>query len=52
MKIRSVTIEVEVPWEFDADAVLECVHQGFSEIGFTPYNHPNGGGGIPYPHQE
>ena len=45
MKIRRVLLEVEVPWEFDADDVLECLHQGFNEIGYSVE-------GIPVPHQE
>ena len=38
MKIRRVTIEVEVPWSFAAKDVLECLAQGFDEIGYTGKN--------------
>ena len=34
MKIRRVTIEVEVPWSFAAKDVLECLAQGFDEIAY------------------
>ena len=44
MKVRRVTIEIEVPWEFDSDAVMACVNQGFDEIGYDFE-------GTPVPHQ-
>lgn len=34
MKVRRVTLQVEVPWEFKASEVLECLAQGFDEIGY------------------
>ena len=45
MKVRRIVLEVEVPWEFDIDVVLECLRQGFDEIGYSVE-------GIPVPHQE
>ena len=45
MKTRKVTIEVEVPWQFTAQEVLECVAQGFDEIGYAR-------NGAPVSHQE
>ena len=43
MKIRRTLLEVETPWEINQDAMLECLRQGFDEIGYgrdgtpTPY---------------
>jgi len=48
MKIRQVTLQVEVPWEFKADEVLECLVQGFDELGYSSI----GLAGIRAPHQE
>jgi hypothetical protein len=42
MKVRRVTLQVEMPWEFKAASILECLAQGFDEIGY------DGEIGIPY----
>ena len=34
MRVRRVTLEIEVPWSFSAKAVLECLRQGFDEIAY------------------
>jgi len=38
VKIRRVTIEVEVPWSFAAKDVLECLAQGFDELAYSGKN--------------
>ena len=43
MKIRRVTLEVEVSWECDGNSVLEMLRQGFDEIGYD-----SDGSSLPY----
>jgi hypothetical protein len=37
MKVRRVTLQIEVPWELKAPEVLECLAQGFDEITYEHY---------------
>ena len=49
MKVRRVTIEIEVPWEFSAEEVLECVWQGLDEVSCFDVSYVQR---QPVPHQE
>lgn len=46
MKVRRVTVEIEVLWAVSSREVLECVRQGFDEIAYDPRT------GAAVPHQE